>query len=218
MFGRRRGSGIHRRSGLGLVLALPVLSLVGAACAPVVGGGVLVAVVTVGALTSHCYDYADVTVYDPEGHRTCAATVTATSRRDEFELKSCYYAPLTDGHWTIRAKLPGLPDAVSAVDVEHANDCTRHVQSMQLTINALSPPLPNMPAPVVQSPDVQRLPPPPAPPPGPGSPGTSPPVIAPPSNTAGPASPASPSAPAPSATPPSVGVFPDQGSRPGPPK
>ena len=203
---------------LPLALALPALSLVGAACAPVVGGGVLAAVVAIGALTSHCYDYADVTVYDPQGHRTCAATVTATSGRDEFELKSCYYGPLTDGHWTIRAKLPGFPDTVSAVDVEHANDCTRHVQSMQLTINALSSP-PNKPAPVEQGPDAQRLPPPPeAPtPPGPARPTT--PTPLPPPSAAGPASSVSPTAPAPSAAPPSVGVFPpEQGSRPSPPK
>src|SRR5450432_4158976 len=132
MFSTRRGSGRRIFGALALALMLPALS----ACAPVVGGGVLVVVVAIGALTSHCYDYIDVSVFDPQGRKTCAAAVTATNGGDEFELKSCYYAPLTDGHWTIRARLPGFPDAVSVADVEHANDCIRHVQSMELTINA----------------------------------------------------------------------------------
>jgi hypothetical protein len=218
MFGKRRGSGTHRMGGVALALALPALSLVATACAPVVGGGVLAAVVAIGALTSHCYDYADVTVYDPGGHRTCDATVSATSGRDDFELKSCYYAPLTDGHWIIRAKLPGFPDAVSAVDVEHANDCTRHVQSMQLTINAPGSPS-STPTPVVQDPSVQRLPPPPAPPPvGPVSTAPAPalPNVAPPPSSSAGSAPSAP--PVSSTTPPSVGVFPDQATRPSPPK
>jgi hypothetical protein len=164
------------------------------ACAPVVGGGVLVGVIGIGALTSHCYDYLDVTVFDAQGRKTCAATVTASNGGDHFELGSCYYAPLTDGVWTLRAALPGSLDAVSTVPVEHANDCTRHVQSVELTLN--TPNSTPLPAPVMTTP--AALPPPPAPP----------------AELTPPVAPASEQSPAPSgaavAPPPSVGVFPDQ--------
>jgi hypothetical protein len=223
MFSDRRGSGKRFASGLALALLLPASS----ACAPAVGGGVLVAVVGIGALTSHCYDYIDVTVYDAQGRRTCAATVTATNRSDQFELESCYYAPLTDGHWTIRAALPGLPDAVSSADVEHTDDCTRHVLSMELTINApgsRSTGSATMPQP--PPPDVPALPPPPAAPPG--APASSPtgaassaaPVnsSAPPAPSSAPPTVNSSAPPAPSSAPPSLGVFPDQSTHPSPAK
>jgi hypothetical protein len=218
MFSSRRGSG-RRIASARVALALAFSTLALGACAPAVGSGVLVAVVAIGALTSHCYDYIDVTVYDAQGRRTCGAIVTATNGGDEFELKSCYYAPLTDGHWTIRARLPGLPDAVSVVDVEHANDCTRHVQSMELTLSVPGSAPPTAP-PFLGAPAPPALPPPPAPSspspsarPPPAS--SAPPVPAAPATVAPP--PAS-GAPASSSTPPSVGVFPDQGSRPSQPK
>ena len=110
---------------------IPTLS----ACAPAVSGAVVAGVVAIGALTSHCYDYLDLTVFDAQGRKTCAATVTASSGGEHFELGSCYYAPLTDGVWTLRAALPGYTDATSTVPVEHAHDCARHVQSVELTLN-----------------------------------------------------------------------------------
>ena len=64
------------------------------------------------------------TVLDAEGRKTCAATVTASNGKSQFELASCYYTPLSDGRWTLRASLPGFPDAVSTVVVEHEHDCT----------------------------------------------------------------------------------------------
>lgn len=151
-------------------LLLPLLS----ACTTVVGGGVLAAVVAIGALTSRCNDYLDVTVFDENGRKTCDAIVTATNRGTHFELESCYYAPLTDGHWKLRAELPGgYVDAVSTVEVEHQNDCTRHVQSVELTMKrktsvllgapnastapvVLPPPIsaPPMPAPAATQPQV----------------------------------------------------------------
>jgi hypothetical protein len=225
MFGGWRGK--RYRGTLTLALCLPLLS----ACAPAVGGGVLVTVVAIGALTSHCYDYLDVTVLDAQGRKTCDATVTASNGSDEFELKSCYYAPLTDGRWTIRAHAPGFVDAVGNAQVEHADDCTRHVQSMELTLAAPGAELPRGAAPALPPapPPPGPTPPPPAAPPPPPAP--SPPPIAPappaapapaPSPSAAPApsatGPASPPAPsAPSAAPP-VGVFPDQAPRPSPPK
>ena len=106
-----------------------------AACTPIIGGGVLLGVIAIGALTSHCYDYLDVTVFDGQGRRTCTATVTARNGGDHFELTSCYYAPLTDGVWTLSAALPGYPDAITTVAVDHAEDCTRHVQSVELSLN-----------------------------------------------------------------------------------
>jgi hypothetical protein len=200
----RRGSGSRLKYVLALALTLPLLS----ACAPVVGGGVLVVVVAIGALTTHCYDYIDVSVFDPQGRKTCAATVTATNGGDSFELKSCYYAPLTDGHWTLRASLPGFPDAVSTADVEHDNDCTRHVQSMELTIN--SPGARPAPSPAPVAPQLPPPPPEPAVSPSvsvPAAPASSAVPPAPPSSAVPPAPPSS-AVPAASA-PPSVGVFPD---------
>ena len=111
---------------------IPTLS----ACAPAAGGAVLVGIVGIGALTTHCYDYLDVTVFDAQGRKTCAATVTARNGGDHFELSSCYYAPLTDGVWALSASLPGYPDTTTTVPVEHANDCTRHVQSVELSLKA----------------------------------------------------------------------------------
>jgi len=209
------------RGTLALALFLPLLS----ACAPAVGGGVLVAVVAIGALTSHCYDYLDVTVLDAQGRKTCAATVTASNGSEEFELKSCYYAPLTDGRWIIRAHAPGLVDAVSSAQVEHADDCTRHVQSMELTLGApgspgefprVAPPPPLPPAP----PPPQVAPPPAAAPAPPsGAPASGAPAPAPPPSATPPApSPAPAPAPSASSVPPAVGVFPDQAPRPSPPK
>jgi hypothetical protein len=163
--------------------------------------------VTVGALTSRCYDYLDVTVFDAEGHRTCAATVTAIDRGSQFELTSCYYAALTDGRWTVRASLPGSSDAVTTVQVDHAHDCIRHVQTVELTLHrAGTPSAPKpvqLPAPAVASPPEA----PPAAPPQPAVP--APPAVEP----AAPA-PASPSSalPANSAAP--VGVFPDRSETP----
>ncbi len=122
--------------GAACLVMIPTLST----CAPVVGGAVVVGVVAIGALTSHCYDYLDLTVFDAQGRKTCAATVTASSGGDHFELGSCYYAPLTDGVWTLRATLPGYADATSTVPVEHAHDCARHVQSVELTLNPARPP------------------------------------------------------------------------------
>ncbi len=213
----RGGAARHIAGALALTFLLPALG----ACAPVVGGGVLLAVVAIGAATTHCYDYADVTVYDPTGHRTCAATVTAKSGGDEFELKSCYYAPLTDGVWTIRASLPGLPEAKTTVQVDHANDCTRHVQSMELTINAGSSaaPAPALPPPL-PPPPASPAPLAPVAPPAPDQPASPAPVpsgVAPAPTTAAPA-PAAPTG-APPAQPP-VGVFPEAppGAHPSPPK
>ncbi|HEX3774751.1 MAG TPA: hypothetical protein VHV51_09825, partial [Polyangiaceae bacterium] len=157
----RGGFGKRVRGAVIALCIVPVLS----ACAPVYGGAALVAVVGIGVLSSHCYDYLDVSVFDEHGLKTCAATVTARNGGDEFELKSCYYAPLTDGHWTIRAVLPGYPAAAATVDVDHASDCTRYTQSMELTLNSGSR---AQPAPVLSP-----LPP---PPPAPAAPSASTPV------------------------------------------
>jgi len=118
-----------------------------------------VGVVAIAALTSHCYDYLDVTVFDGQGRKTCAATVTAKNGGDHFELSSCYYAPLTDGVWTLSASLPGYPDATTTVPVEHVNNCARHVQSVELSLKAAGG-APESPAPVLL----------PAPPPPPAAP------------------------------------------------
>ncbi|HEX3851604.1 MAG TPA: hypothetical protein VHW01_11600 [Polyangiaceae bacterium] len=186
-----------RKAALWAVCAAFISTL--AACAPAAGGAVLVGIVGIGALTSHCYDYLDVTVFDAQGRRTCAATVTARNGGEHFELSSCYYAPLTDGVWTLSASLPGYRDATTTVPVEHANDCTRHVQSVELTLNA--PGSASAPRAAVS------LPLPPLPPPA-----SSPPPAAPPTLPAPPAAPlpstAPPAPPASSAVTP-VGVFPE---------
>ncbi|MEP7051251.1 MAG: hypothetical protein ABJB12_12905 [Pseudomonadota bacterium] len=129
--------GVPRRALLGVACAamIPTLS----ACAPAAGGAVVAGVVAIAALTSHCYDYLDLTVFDAQGRKTCAATVTASAGRDHFKLGSCYYAPLTDGVWTLRATLAGYVDATTTVPVEHAHDCARHVQTVELTLSPVRP-------------------------------------------------------------------------------
>jgi len=116
-----------------------VVFLVGvlSSCTAAAGGGVLVVLAGIGALTSHCYDYLDVTVFDAQGRKSCAATVTAlrANSSEQFELESCYYTPLTDGHWTLRASMPGSRDVETVVDVSHEEGCTRHVQSVELTLS-----------------------------------------------------------------------------------
>jgi hypothetical protein len=136
---RDRGDVRRRfRGALGFA-ALALALCASSACTAVVAGGVAVALVGVSALTSHCYDYLDVTVFDEHGRKTCAAKVTAHRNQssESFELQSCYYAPLSDGHWTLRATLPGRHDVETVVEVDHKHDCTRHVQSAELTLEAL---------------------------------------------------------------------------------
>lgn len=168
MFTKQRGlQGGGRRGLLALTCLLMIPTL--GACAPVAGGVVVAGVVGIAALTSHCYDYLDLTVIDGQGRKTCAAHVTASSDGDHFELGSCYYAPLTDGVWTVRATLPGYKDAMSTVPVEHAHDCARHVQTVELTLNPATPPGSALPAaqqPLNSMPAVSA-PPPAAPPPAP---------------------------------------------------
>ncbi len=139
-----------------VILAL-VLNLL-SGCTAVVGGGVVAVLVGISALTSHCYDYLDVTVLDAQGRKTCAATVTASRDKssEHFELESCYYTPLSDGHWTLRASLPGSDDALSVVEVEHKDDCTRHVQSVELTLDVAG--TPRAPAPAISA-TIQTAPP-----------------------------------------------------------
>lgn len=195
-----RGLGRLTRRAVGAVL----LAFATSACTPLWGGGVLLGLVAVGALTSHCYDYLDVTVFDADGRKTCAATVTAINGGDHFELTSCYYAPLTDGHWTLRASLPGSPDVLTTVEVEHAHDCTRHVQTVELTLNRAGVAKPALPPPAVTSP-------PPAP--APAVPTASSPLAAQPApaaQSAAPVSPPSSSAPPADSAAPSVGVFPER--------
>jgi hypothetical protein len=184
-----------------LVASLLVLSTT--ACTSLVGGAAFLGLVAVGALTSRCYDYLDVTVLDADGRKTCAATVTATNGKSQLELTSCYYSPLTDGRWKLRARLAGFSDALSTVEVDHANDCTRHVQTVELTLHRPGA----VPAPrrVVPAPAAVPLPP----------SATAPPaaVPIPPTLPEGPAAPSStaPSSALPaSSAPPSVGVFPDR--------
>jgi hypothetical protein len=199
MFTERRGlQGGARRGLLGLACLLMIPTL--GACAPVAGGAVVASVVAIAALTSHCYDYLDLTVFDGQGRKTCAATVNASTDGDHFELGSCYYAPLTDGVWTLRATLPGYKDATTTVAVEHAQGCARHVQSVELTLYPVQPLagpsaapqiLPNSPPPAATT-----LPP-------------GPPPAAPSAGVTAPTPPASASAvPGASAAPP-LGVFPN---------
>lgn len=112
------------------------------ACTAAAGGGILAVLIGVSALTSHCYDYLDVTVFDAQGRKTCDATVTASRENssEHFELQSCYYAPLSDGHWRLRASMPGSTDVETLVQVDHEKECTRHVQSAELTLSPAGTP------------------------------------------------------------------------------
>src|SRR6478735_11541125 len=177
---------------------LPALALAGVtACTPLVGGAALLGAVSIGVLTSRCYDYVDVTVLDADGRKTCAATVTASNGSSHFEFSSCYYGALTDGSWTLRATLPGSADAITQVQVDHAHDCTRYVQTLELTLNRVGAATAPQPARPTQS--AAPVPPPPAPGVAPTAPAPQP--------SASPASSATPpSAPAPASATPPVGV------------
>jgi len=194
----RRDMGWRLRKALGRVLLAVLLLPLLSACTVVAGGGVAAAVVAIGVLTSHCYDYLDVTVFDGQGRKTCTATVTASKGSEHFELQSCYYAPLTDGRWTLRASQAGSTDALTTVEVEHKEDCTRHVQSVELSLSAPGAP-PRSASSAISGAVAPR-----APPPASVPPASNP---APPVSSALPQTPSS--APISSATP-SVGVFPNQ--------
>jgi hypothetical protein len=132
----KRGRQAWIRHVLGAGLLLAGLN----SCTAVAGGAALLGAVSIGVLTSRCYDYVDVTVLDAEGRKTCAATVTASKGNSRFELPSCYYGALTDGQWTLRASLAGSTDAVAQVQVDHPHDCTRYVQTLELTLNRTGAP------------------------------------------------------------------------------
>ena len=201
MRSNKRGRGALLRGAFGAVLLVAGLN----ACTAVAGGAALLGAVGIAALTSRCYDYVDVTVLDAGGRKTCAATVTANNGKSQFELPSCYNASLTDGRWTVRASLAGLRDAQTTIVVEHEHDCTRYVQSVELTLNgADSPPPTRRPLYAPPTPE-------PAAPPAPDAPTSAPPLQPAQSTDPIPASP--PAAPAsaapPSSASPSVGVFPE---------
>ena len=176
------------------------------ACTPIAGGIAVVGVVTLGVLTSRCYDYVDVTVLDAAGRKTCDATVTARKGKSQFELTSCYYASLTDGRWTLQASLPGASDATTTINVEHPGDCTRSVQTVELTLHQAGS-LPVAPSPTVPALQTASPPPPAAPPSAVPPPTAAPPTAAPP--TTGETTPTN-ASPATSAAP-AVGVFPNAG-------
>ncbi|HEX2670255.1 MAG TPA: hypothetical protein VHM25_05255 [Polyangiaceae bacterium] len=204
MRSKQRGRGALLRGALGAVLIVAGLN----ACTSIAGGAALLGAVGIAALTTRCYDYVDVTVLDADGRKTCAATVTASNGKSQFELSSCYYASLTDGRWTLRASLAGTRDAQTTVVVDHEHDCTRYVQSAELTLNR---------ADAAPTPASRPLPTPPA---ATSAPQPAPPHSAPSSSSQHPTPSAADSAPASSAaapgsatpsgsaTPP-VGVFPD---------
>lgn len=206
----RRDVSRQIRVGLAVLLLSPTI---GACSAAIVAGGAVAGLVGISALTSHCYDYLDVSVFDEHGRKTCAATVTVSNGGDHFQLESCYYAPLSDGIWKLRATSPGYPDAVSTVEVEHAHDCIRHVQSVELTFSAARSAPRSSQAPVATS-SAPSLAPPPLPPLPPALPAPPTPPPPPPPIVSAPA-PVTVQIPTPSAVPaasaaPPVGVFPDQ--------
>jgi hypothetical protein len=129
---RTRGS-LKRIVTRSALVALGALGIGG--CAAAIGGGAAAVVVSIGALSAACYDYANVTVFDAStGHRTCTATVTASSGSHVLTLGSCYYAALGNGQWMVRASAPGLSDAVSRLDVDHDQGCIRQVHTVELTL------------------------------------------------------------------------------------
>ncbi len=193
-------------------------------CAAGIGVGVGAALITVGIITHECYEYVNITVIDgATGARTCNAHVTAqrgTSSPDD--LGSCYYAPLTDGKWTIRATLPQRAPAESTIEVKAPESCEPAVATIVITIPAPGGPVaprPLVPAPALAPPPVPAAssaappataPEPPIPTPTPTSsssaapapPSAAPPPAGPPASALPPAPPAPPSGP--------VQRFPDQ--------
>ncbi|HEY6079228.1 MAG TPA: hypothetical protein VIW29_10520 [Polyangiaceae bacterium] len=190
------GSFVRRLVLAGAVLALTTGCAMGVGAAA--GGALLVA----GILSYECYDYVTITVIDEAtGDKTCAAKVTVTEDGSEQELGSCYYAPLTEGHWTVRAALPGRPAVTTSVDVTDSKGCQPSVSTILLTI----------PAPGATSGPRRLVPAGPASPAPPASPATAPAPAAPPAPTPEVPSAPSPAPPAPTLTPeaPATQSFPD---------
>jgi len=175
------------------------------ACASVAGGAAVLGAIGIAALTSRCYDYVDVTVLDADGRKTCAATVTANNGKSQFELPTCYNASLTDGRWTLRASLAGSRDATTTVIVDHEHDCTRYVQSVELTLNRAGSPIQTRPAFSVPATATspERAQPPPA------EPANTPPLPVQSLEPTPASAPAQPASAAPASSAPPVGVFPD---------
>jgi hypothetical protein len=119
-----------------LVGACAVLVTSTTGCAIGFGAAAGGALIAAGALAHECYDYTSVTVIDgATGQKTCAAEVTATADGSQQALGSCYSAPLTEGRWTLSAKLPGREAATTTLEVEDEG-CQHTVSTVWLIVPA----------------------------------------------------------------------------------
>jgi hypothetical protein len=117
-----------KRFALGLLL-LPLSS----GCAATAGAAAAGAVFGAGAAAFDCPSYVTVTIRDPlTGDELCGEPVMATKDGSGHEIRSCSYAPLSDGTWVLRAERSDLSVPESRVDITPSSRCERPVYSIEL--------------------------------------------------------------------------------------
>jgi hypothetical protein len=196
------------------LVTLALIGLLATGCSAVVGGGVFVGLVTIGALAYSCDEPVGVDVWDRKtAHTICDAKIVAELEENgkpaghQTTFSPCYRGYLGTGTWRVTASKPGYVPAVGSVVVEKQRHCSEPTfHSMELTLvpegYGTAAPLVTT-APISTSPPVEAEPPPlqsAAPPPPatalPPAPEAAPPAPAPAAPPAGPAPSAPPATPA----------------------
>lgn len=125
-------SGVWLAAGLGLASLVP-------ACNFVVGGAAVTAVGGLGYLSWQCYDHVAVRVRDMStAQLTCDAQVVIQSLDDEsisWTLQPCYHVALTEGRYSITARLAGFEPTTSEVTIpERAGACPHYTHSLEMSL------------------------------------------------------------------------------------
>jgi hypothetical protein len=113
------------------------LGLLALGCNAIAGAGAAVVLAGAGYFASQCYDSVRIRVRDGEtGRYTCEAEVRVVDADGgDRNVRPCYHAALTEGHWTVTARKAGYVPASSAVEVpERRGPCPRYTHSVELTL------------------------------------------------------------------------------------
>jgi hypothetical protein len=118
-----------------LVAAL-ASSLLAVGCNAAIGGGVLVAGIVAGVLTSDCAEGVGVTLWDrTTAHPVCDAKVVAEQGSKSVTFSPCYSAFLSEGTWTVSATKAGFQRVVGSVVIPPEHRCSEPTyHSVELTL------------------------------------------------------------------------------------
>jgi len=185
----------------------------------VIGGAVALVGAGAAIFSAQCYDQVSVYVRDEQGHRTCDARVSITSDGSSRNLRPCYHASLTEGHYRVSAQQEGfVPAEMEFAIPKHEGSCPHYTHTIEIALRrtgtpaqpafvrpkapvpsepASSRPRTNVPAPIPVPPAAA---PPPAPAPAP-VPAPAPAPSTPPAEPGPPSASFPPAAPAPAPTP-----------------